>query len=302
LEVGVVKLVTYRSGGEARLGVLDGERVIDLQQAGEAAGKRLPSDMRAFIALGEAGLDDAEVALESGAGVVSGPTRLAAPLQNLRKNVFCVGRNYREHIIEGARARGREVRFPEVVELFSKPPTTVIGHEDDVRWDPRATQQLDYEVEFTFVMGRDGRDIPASRAYEYIYGYTLGNDISARDAQAAHGQWFKGKSMDTFCPLGPCLVPKRYLPDPQNVRLTLRVNGETRQDSNTSDMLFDMPSIVEQLSIGLTLELGDIVLTGTPSGVALGMSPQAWLRDGDVVEAEVEGIGVLRNRVVEMRR
>jgi 2-keto-4-pentenoate hydratase/2-oxohepta-3-ene-1,7-dioic acid hydratase in catechol pathway len=297
-----MKLVTYRSGGEARLGVLDGARVIDLQRAGEAAGKRLPSDMRAFIALGEAGLDDAETALRSGAGVTSGEPRLAAPLQNLRKNVFCVGRNYREHIIEGARARGREVRFPELVELFSKPPTTVIGHEDDVRWDPRATQQLDYEVEFTFVMGRDGRDIPASRAYEYIYGYTVGNDISARDAQAAHGQWFKGKSMDTFCPLGPCLVPRRYLPDPQNVRLTLRVNGDTRQDSNTSDMLFDIPSIVEQLSIGLTLELGDIVLTGTPSGVALGMSPQAWLKDGDVVEAEVEGIGVLRNRVVEIRR
>jgi 2-keto-4-pentenoate hydratase/2-oxohepta-3-ene-1,7-dioic acid hydratase in catechol pathway len=297
-----MKLVTYRSAGETRLGVLEGERVIDLQRTGEAAGKRLPSEMRAFIALGERGLDEAEAALASGAEEVSGEVRLAAPLQNLRKNVFCVGRNYKEHIIEGARARGREVRFPEVVELFSKPPTTVIGHDEDIRWDSRATQQLDYEVEFTLVVGRDGRDIPAAQAYDYLYGYTIGNDVSARDAQAAHGKWFKGKSMDTFCPLGPCLVPKRYLPRAQNARLALRVNGETRQDSNTSDMLFDIPTIVEQLSAALTLEVGDLVMTGTPSGVALGIESQPWLKDGDVVEAEVESIGVLRNRVVEVRR
>ena len=295
-----MKLVSYRSRGEVRLGVLNGERVIDLQRAGEAAGKPLPSDMRAFIALGEAGLDAAEAAVKSGAGAVSGEVRLAAPLQNLTKNVFCVGRNYKEHIIEGARARGREPRFPEYVEFFSKPPTTVIGHEDDIRLDPKVTKQLDYEVEFTVVVGRDGRDIPAARANDYIYGYTVGNDVTARDAQAAHGQWFKGKSMDTFGPLGPCLVPKRYYPNPQQARLTLRVNGETRQDSNTSDMLFDIPTIVEQLSLGITLQAGDIIMTGTPSGVALGMSSQAWLQDGDVLEAAVEGIGVLRNRVVKV--
>jgi 2-keto-4-pentenoate hydratase/2-oxohepta-3-ene-1,7-dioic acid hydratase in catechol pathway len=295
-----MELVSYRSRGEVRLGVMDGERVIDLQRAGEAAGRPLPSDMRAFIGLGEAGLDAAEAAVKSGAGAVSGEVRLAAPLQNLTKNLFCVGRNYKEHIIEGARARGREPRFPEFVEFFSKPPTTVIGHEDDIRLDPKVTKQLDYEVEFTVVIGHDGRDIPAARANDYIYGYTVGNDVTARDAQAAHGQWFKGKSMDTFGPLGPCLVPKRYYPNPQQARLTLRVNGETRQDSNTSDMLFDIPTIIEQLSLGITLQAGDIIMTGTPSGVALGMSPQAWLQDGDVLEAEVEGIGVLRNRVVQV--
>jgi len=256
--------------------------------------------MRAFIALGEAGLDAAEAAVKSGAGAVSGEVRLAAPLQNLTKNVFCVGRNYKEHIIEGARARGREPRFPEYVEFFSKPPTTVIGHEDDIRLDPKVTKQLDYEVEFTVVVGRDGRDIPAARANDYIYGYTVGNDVTARDAQAAHGQWFKGKGLDTYGPIGPCLVPKRYFSNPQNARLTLRVNGQTRQDSNTSDMLFDIPTIIEQLSLGITLQAGDIIMTGTPSGVALGMSPQAWLQDGDVLEAEVEGIGVLRNRVVKV--
>jgi 2-keto-4-pentenoate hydratase/2-oxohepta-3-ene-1,7-dioic acid hydratase in catechol pathway len=185
--------------------------------------------------------------------------------------------------------------------LFSKAPTTVIGHEDDVRWDPKATQQLDYEVEFTLVVGRQGRDIPASQAYDFLYGYTVGNDVTARDAQANHGQWFKGKSMDTFCPLGPCIVPKRYYPKPQNARLTLRVNGQTRQDSNTSDMLYDIPRIVEILSTALTLELGDVILTGTPSGVAMGMSPPLWLKAGDVMEAEIEHIGILRNRVVETK-
>jgi 2-keto-4-pentenoate hydratase/2-oxohepta-3-ene-1,7-dioic acid hydratase in catechol pathway len=284
-----------------RVGVLEAQAVIDLQRAGAAIDKELPCDMRSFIALGEAGLDDAEAALQSGAGVVEGECKLAAPLQSFQKNLFCVGRNYKEHIIEGYRARGLEPRFPSHLELFSKAPTTVIGHEDDVRWDPKATQQLDYEVEFTLVVGRQGRDIPASQAYDFLYGYTVGNDVTARDAQANHGQWFKGKSMDTFCPLGPCIVPKRYYPKPQNARLTLRVNGQTRQDSNTSDMLYDIPRIVEILSTALTLELGDVILTGTPSGVAMGMSPPLWLKAGDVMEAEIEHIGILRNRVVETK-
>lgn len=296
-----MKLVTYRAGEELRLGALDGERVIDLQRAAEAIGKRLPSTMRELIALGEAGLDIVEEALQSGAGEVSGPVRLAPPIPDLRKNVFCVGRNYKAHIEEGFRARGMPVQMPTHLELFSKPPTCLIGHEDDIRWDPRATQQLDYEVEFALVIGRDGRDIPADRAYDYIFGYTIGNDVSAREVQRNHGQWFKGKSMDTFCPLGPCIVPKRAYPNPQNARLMTRVNGEVRQDSNTSDMLYTIPRIIEILSTAMTLQVGDIVLTGTPSGVAMGMNPPAWLKDGDVVECEIEGIGVLRNRVVAVK-
>lgn len=296
-----MKLVTYRAGEELRLGALDGERVIDLQRAAEAIGKRLPSTMRELIALGDDGLDIVEEALKSGAGEVSGPVRLAPPIPDLRKNVFCVGRNYKAHIEEGFRARGMPVQMPTHLELFSKPPTCLIGHEDDIRWDPRATQQLDYEVEFALVIGRDGRDIPADRAYDYIFGYTIGNDVSAREVQRNHGQWFKGKSMDTFCPLGPCIVPKRAYPNPQQARLMTRVNGEVRQDSNTSDMLYTIPRIIEILSTAMTVQVGDIVLTGTPSGVAMGMNPPAWLKDGDVVECEIEGIGVLRNRVVAVR-
>lgn len=296
-----MKLVTYHADGGTRLGVLDGDRVIDLQRAGEAAGKQLPNEMTAFIALGDAGLDAAEAALKSGAGVVPGPVRLAAPLQNLRKNVFCVGRNYIKHIEEGFRARGMPVRMPSHLELFTKPPTTVIGPEGEIRWDSRATQQLDYEVEFTLIIGKDGRDIPADRAYDHIYGYTVANDVSAREVQRNHGQWFKGKSMDTFCPLGPCIVPKRYYPNPQSAQLSTRVNGQVRQNENTSDMLYKIPQIIEILSTALTLEVGDIIITGTPSGVGMGMDPPGWLKDGDVVECEVEGIGVLRNKVLEVR-
>jgi 2-keto-4-pentenoate hydratase/2-oxohepta-3-ene-1,7-dioic acid hydratase in catechol pathway len=295
-----MKLVTYQAGGETRLGVLEGEQVIDLQRASEAAGKKLPSDMLAFIKLGDAGLDDAEAALKSGAGAVAGPVKLLAPIKP-RKNVFCVGRNYMKHIEEGFRARGMPVRMPEYLELFTKPPTCIIGTEDEIIWNSAATQQLDYEVEFTLIIGKDGRDISADNAYDHIYGYTIGNDVSAREVQRNHGQWFKGKSMDTFCPLGPCIVPKRYYPNAQNAQVMTRVNGEIRQNENTSDMLYNIPRIIEILSTALTLEQGDVIITGTPSGVGMGMDPPGFMKDGDIVECEIEGIGVLRNRVKEVK-
>lgn len=295
-----MKLVSYRAGGDVRLGVMDGDRVVDLQRAAQAVGKELPSDMRTFVMLGDAGLDIAEQAVASGQGSVSGEVRLAPPLR-LTKNVFCIGRNYKAHIEEGFRARGQEPVYPEYLEIFSKPPTTVVGHEDEIRWDPSFTKQLDYEVELALVIGKDGRGISADRAYEHIYGYTIGNDVSAREVQQNHGQWFRGKAMDTSCPLGPCVVPKRDYPNPQRVRLVTRVNGEVRQDSTTADMLYDIGRIIEIVSGGLTLEAGDVIITGTPSGVGAGRTPPAWLKDGDVVECEVEGIGILRNRVVEVK-
>jgi 2-keto-4-pentenoate hydratase/2-oxohepta-3-ene-1,7-dioic acid hydratase in catechol pathway len=295
-----MQLLSYRTGSEIRLGVANGDGVTDLQRAAQASGIELPSEMAAFIALGERGLDLAERAVARGNGRVEGAVRFAPPLQ-LRKNVFCIGRNYKAHIEEGFRARGQEPVFPKYLEIFSKPPTTLIGHDEDIRWDPSFTQKLDYEVELAIVIGKGGRRISADRAAERIFGYTIANDVSAREVQANHGQWFLGKAMDTSCPLGPVIVPARYFPKPQNVRLMTRVNGEVRQDSNTSDMLYDIGRIVEILSSGLTLEPGDVIITGTPSGVALGMSSPKWLKHGDVVECEIEAIGVLRNRVVELR-
>src|SRR4030088_770922 len=206
-----MELLTYRVGSETRLGVVDGDSVVDLQQAAQASGQDLPSDMIALIALGERGLDLAERAVASGQGRVEGKVRLAPPLK-LRKNVFCIGRNYKAHIEEGFRARGQEPVFPKYLEIFSKPPTTLVGHEDEIAWDSSFTQQLDYEVELAIVIGTGGRRIPAARAAEHIYGYTIANDVSAREVQTNHGQWFLGKAMDTGCPMGPVIVPARDVP------------------------------------------------------------------------------------------
>src|SRR5579859_6164867 len=248
-----MQLLSYRAAGadNTRLGVLDGDAVVDLQRAGQASGLDLPSDMAELIALGERGLDLAEKAAASGQGRVEGKVHFAPPLR-LRKNVFCIGRNYKAHIEEGFRARGQEPVFPKYLEIFSKPPTTLIGHDEDIRWDSAFTQRLDYEVELAIVIGKAGRRIAADHAAEHIFGYTVANDVSAREVQTNHGQWFLGKAMDTGCPLGPVLVPARDIPNPQNLRLTTRVNGEVRQDSNTSDMLYNIGRIVEILSAGTT--------------------------------------------------
>jgi 2-keto-4-pentenoate hydratase/2-oxohepta-3-ene-1,7-dioic acid hydratase in catechol pathway len=227
--------------------------------------------------------------------------RLLAPVPEPVKNVFCVGRNYKLHIEEGARARGVPATYPEVPEFFSKPRTTVIGHDGDIRLDPKVTQKLDYEVELAIVVGPGGRDISASSAERHIFGYTILNDVSARDLQQAHGQWFKGKGLDTCGPIGPWIVTADEFGPATGHAIMLRVNGETRQSSNTSDLLFGCETILEHLSRGMTLDAGDIIATGTPSGVALGMVPQAWLRNGDVIEAEIDGIGILRNTVRALR-
>jgi 2-keto-4-pentenoate hydratase/2-oxohepta-3-ene-1,7-dioic acid hydratase in catechol pathway len=304
--INAMKLVTFIHEKTTGIGIVDGGKVLDCTSAWRRFGRgEAPADMLGLIAGGETALEQLRDVLQSAGRSPEDPqlwkplarVRLQAPIPLPAKNVFCVGRNYKAHIEEGARARGREVVFPPVPEFFSKPPTTVIGHDDDVRINTRQMQQLDYEVELGLVIGRKARDVASDAALESIFGYTIINDITARDLQVLHGQWFKGKSLDTSCPMGPWILPSDEFGEPSGHRITLRVNSQTRQDSSTSDMLFGCADIVASLSEGLTLEPGDIVATGTPSGVALGMSPQAWLKDGDVVEAEIDGIGVLRNRI-----
>jgi 2-keto-4-pentenoate hydratase/2-oxohepta-3-ene-1,7-dioic acid hydratase in catechol pathway len=295
-----MKFVTFDANGQERLGVVDAKRgILDLQKASSA----LPGSMIAFIEAGPKALEEAKkvvsAAQDKPGWLPLQGTKLHAPIPHPRKNIFCIGRNYKAHIEEGARARNIPVKFPPVPEIFSKPFTTVIGPEDSVKRHAKNTTQLDYEVELAIVIGKIATDVSAAQAMDHIFGYTIFNDVTARDKQAAHGQWFKGKSFDTFGPMGPCVVTKDEFGDPSGHRITLRVNGETRQDSNTSDLLFNVPAIVESVCSSLTLHPGDVIATGTPSGVALGMTPQKFLNVGDVIEAEVEGIGVLRNRVVE---
>lgn len=295
-----MKFVTYKAGAEERLGLLDDAKgVLDVVKAGRAiVGRDLPGNMLSFIAAGDSALADARRLLEADSGWMPlASVKLMAPIPHYKKNVFCVGRNYKLHIEEGARARGVPVSFPPVPEFFSKPPTTVIGNGDDIQWDSRCTQQLDYEIELGIVIGRKTSNLSEGNALSAVFGYTIVNDVSAREVQKAHGQWFKGKGFDTFAPIGPCIVTADEFGDPSGHQLVLKVNGEVRQDSNTSDMLFNCQQIVASLSAGLTLEPGDTIATGTPSGVALGMEPPAWLKDGDTVELTITGIGTLSNKV-----
>ncbi|MGX9936542.1 fumarylacetoacetate hydrolase family protein [Advenella kashmirensis] len=223
-----------------------------------------------------------------------------APFSKLNKNIFCVGRNYKEHVLEAANARGNQVQLPEYVQFFTKPPTALNGPYDDIPWDASLTQELDYEVELAIIIGKTGKNISREDAYDYIFGYTVINDITGRDLQKKHGQWFKGKGLDGSCPMGPVVVHKSEIPDPQALTVRLTVNGEQRQFAPTSMMIFDIPEIIHQLSAGLTLEVGDIIATGTPSGVGFAMKPSGVLKNGDVVEAEVSGIGKLVNKVKQV--
>lgn len=284
-----MKLATFVHEGVERAGVVVGDRIV-------ATGD---DSLLALIQAGPEALAAARKLVEA-AGTSGGyplhAVSLRPPIPNPLRNVFCVGRNYRLHIEEGARARGAAVDYPVVPEFFTKATHTVCGPGDEVRL-PGITQKLDYEVELAFVIGKRGRDIKAQDAAAHTLGYMVLNDVTARDLQRGHGQWFKGKSLDTTCPVGPWLVTSDEFDAGADHRIWLSVNGEMRQDSLTTDMVFDCAAILEHLSAGLTVEPGDIITTGTPSGVGLGMEPQVWLRDGDVMEAGIDGIGSITNTI-----
>jgi len=315
-----MKLVTYTHAGSAVPvpGVLMGEgKVLPLPDALEIAMRTTGispagpvsvcnfETLLAIIGLGEHGLAAVEwlVGLAASGELsavlmdMDGVT-LLAPIPRPTKNIFCVGRNYVAHITEGYRARDMEVKLPEFVQLFSKPPTTVIGPNQPIRYDRRITQKLDYEVELAVVIGKTGRDITEDDALDHVFGYTIVNDITARDLQRRHDQWFKGKGLDTSCPMGPWIVTRDEIPFPQNLSISLSVNGETRQSASTSQMIFKLPTIIAELSKGLTLEAGDIIATGTPSGVGYAMDPPRLLEPGDSITCEIEGLGKLTNVIV----
>ena len=301
-----MKFLTYKTASGLRLGALDAQKgVLDVAKAAKSLlNKDVPDSMRGLVTAGDSALATAREAFaaaqKGGAADLwtnYSDSIVATPLPGATKNIFCVGRNYKLHIEEMSRARGAEPSYPKFPEYFTKPPTTVVGHDDVIERHAEHTQKLDYEVELALVIGKKGRNIKEAEALDYICGYTVLNDVTARDAQTNHGQFFKGKSFDTFCPIGPVVVTKDEFGDWSGHRLYLTVNGKIRQDSNTSDLLFGVPKIIESLSAALTLEPGDVICTGTPAGVASGMTPPAWLQSGDVMEATVEGIGTLRNKI-----
>jgi len=252
-----------------------------------------------LIAAGDAGLAQARAILAAGERISLAGVRFAAPIPRPSRNIFCLGWNYAEHSREAAAVRGKtDQKLPTRPIFFTKATTSVLGHEAPIPAHAGITEKLDWEVELGVVLGRGGVNIGKEDALEHVFGYTIINDVSARDLQSGHGgQFFKGKSLDGTCPMGPWVVTRDEVPDPQALRLTCRVNGILKQEGRTSDMIFDLATTLEWLSQGMTLLPGDLIATGTPAGVGFARNPPEFLHAGDVVECEVEGIGVLRNPV-----
>ena len=224
--------------------------------------------------------------------------QLAAPIPRPRKNIMCLGWNYTEHAKETALIRGQETKAPEYPVIFTKAPTTVNSPYGNIIIDPQVSIEIDWEVELAVIIGNGGKNISEEDALSHVFGYTVLNDVTARDLQSRHKQFFKGKSIDGYCPMGPWIVTADEIKDPQQLDVRLRVNGITKQEGNTSMMIFPIRTIIASLSKGMTLEPGDIIATGTPSGVGFVRNPPEFLKAGDVMETEVEGIGILRNFVV----
>lgn len=300
-----MRLVMYRDG-DVRPGVLDGESVIDLTALSAAQGDNsLPPDLRHMIEQGDSALRYVRELLSLEDMTRQDATfrrplaavTLLAPLDPPAGNVLAIGRNYDEHAREQAAARGEEVERPTV---FTKAQTAISGPYDDIPVDQEVTKQVDWEAELGVVIGRAGKNIKPEDALDHVFGYTVINDLSARDIQYGWGgQYFKGKSLDGFCPVGPCIVTADEIPDPQNLRVTLRVNGDLKQDGHTGNMIFTVAEIIADLSLGMSLPAAALIATGTPAGVGYARKPQEFLHAGDTVETEINGIGVLRNRIVE---
>ncbi len=310
-----MKLVSFRSvrGGVrgvhmgVHVGVVRDDHIVDLSAWLSLPGSSPRFDMVDLIAMGEQGLASVRAALavpegvlrDLGALVPLDMASLHAPIPRPRKNVVCLGRNYAGHAAESVRAFGEQAQPPpEYPTFFTKATTSVIGPYDDIPYDPAVSTQMDWECELAVVIGRTGKNIRRAEAMSYVFGYMVLNDVSVRDLQRRHGgQYFKGKSVDGTCPIGPWLVTADEVGDPHNLELWTVVNGVEKQRDRTASMLFDVPAIIEHLSLGMTIEPGDIIATGTPEGVGFARTPPEFLRPGDVVECGVERIGSIRNHV-----
>jgi 2-keto-4-pentenoate hydratase/2-oxohepta-3-ene-1,7-dioic acid hydratase in catechol pathway len=288
-----MKLITYSSKGNTpQIGAILDNRIINLHLA---SGGKLPGDMREFLELGDSGMAAAQDVIASATGGESlDSVKLMSPITNPSK-IIAIGLNYMDHVKEF----GLDV--PEIAIMFCKFPTSIIGPDDDICWGNEITQKVDYEAELAIVIGKTARNVPETDAFDYIAGYTNCNDVSARDLQLDKGdQWIRGKSLDTFCPLGPWLVTKDEVPDPHNLSIKSILNGKVMQNSNTRELIFKIPFLIKYLSEAFTLLPGDVIATGTPSGVGAFRKPPIWLKHGDTVNIEVDGLGQLSNPCVEL--
>lgn len=296
-----MKFVTAKDKRETFVGIVDenGGRVLPIKRAekewrGES---QLPDTLLECIALeGFANLasDIFSWSLSHSSSFVSlDEVTILAPIPRPSKNIFCVGKNYTEHVLE----LGSKEDIPEHVMVFTKAPTTVIGPDETVLNHKEITEQLDYEGELAVIIGKKGKGIKREDALEYVFGYTIINDVTARDLQSKHKQFFIGKSMDTTCPMGPWIVHSSVIENPNNLDIETRINGEIRQSSNTNYFIFLVEEVISVLSQGMTLEPGDIIATGTPGGVGKGFKPPRFLKPGDKMEITIEKIGTLTNQI-----
>lgn len=298
-----MKFVTAMIHNEQFIGLLHGDKIINLQKAEKAIFElaSFPKSLLECVSLDEKLIQNVKqivekINVEEGSESYLYPiddVKLLSPIPRPTKNIFCVGKNYRDHAME----MGSESDIPKHVMLFSKAPTTVIGHGEEIDPHLHITKELDYEGELAVVIGRKGKQITEEEAMDYVFGYTIVNDVTARNLQSQHKQFLLGKSLDTSCPIGPCLVHKSMIDNPYDLSIKTRVNDEIRQNGNTKEMIFSIEHIISTISQGTTLEPGDIIATGTPAGVGKGFNPPKFLQPGDVVEIEIEGIGMLRNRI-----
>jgi len=291
-----MRLVTFSRDGTACLGAVLGEQIVDLHIAHSS----LPDNMATFLAQGRPAWELAQESIDriaQGDGPADAlyplaEARLLSPIPNPSK-VIAIGLNYRDH------CREQGVEPPTTPILFAKFPTAVAGPGDTIRWSPTLTSQVDYEAELAFVIGKPAYRVPVEDAWDYVFGYTAANDVSARDLQFGDKQWVRGKSLDTFCPLGPVLVSHDEIPDPHALPIRAILNGEVMQDSSTGEMIFGVADLLSFISQAITLLPGDVILTGTPPGVGVFRQPQRFLRDGDEISIEIAGIGRLTNTCAE---
>jgi 2-keto-4-pentenoate hydratase/2-oxohepta-3-ene-1,7-dioic acid hydratase in catechol pathway len=293
-----MRFATFRHGGARQVGVVDsaGSELRPLQFApGEAEGGVLAVVQRSI---------GGKPLPETGAPLALADLVLEAPFPRPQRNIFCVGKNYFEHAHEFARSGfdsgAAAGAVPDAPIIFSKVPESVTGPGAPIRMDRTVSPAVDYEAELAVVIGKAGRGIAKARALDHVWGYTIINDVTARDLQGRHKQWLIGKSQDSFCPMGPWAVTADEV-DLADTQVRCWVNGDLRQDANTRALIFDVPTLIETISAGITLLPGDIIATGTPAGVGIGFDPPRYLADGDTVRIEIAGIGVLENRVEEVR-
>jgi 2-keto-4-pentenoate hydratase/2-oxohepta-3-ene-1,7-dioic acid hydratase in catechol pathway len=302
-----MKLLTYKTAdSDSRLGFIHDNKVVDMEDFGGISNFPLPNDMLELIDMGfeviaeitdlinETRAQDFE-AISFDLNAVT----ILAPIEKPRKNIIGIGLNYTEHVAESSRTLDTTGKLPQKPIIFSKPPTTVTATQTEILLNRNLTQQLDWECELAVVISKKGKYVPKEDAMDYVFGYTVINDISARDCRR-EGQWIVSKGQDTFAPMGPYLVTKDEIENPHNLNVSLKLNGVEKQNSNTKFMLFNINDLVNDLSTVFTLEAGDIIATGTPAGVGAGRNPQEWMWNGDVVEATVEGIGTIVNTIKEI--